>query len=148
MEGIVRHPYTTVRERVQLSFADSIARTKQSFKAECDINTILEKYQRTGILEHARRHGGDYGFAPAVDFKQAMDIVAQGRTMFEELPSSLRRRFGDPESYLAFVQDPDNREEMRELGMLRADLPPAEPEGPEGPTEEPPKADAGDPAEA
>lgn len=136
METIVRHPYTTARVRFQVDFGDEISRAKQSFRDECDINKLLAKYQRTGVLEHVRRHGLEYGFAPAVDFKEAMDIVAQGNSMFEELPSSLRKRFETPEAFLEFVQDPENKEEMRELGLLRPDAPvPAQ--AAEAATEEP-----------
>lgn len=111
------------RQRVPLVFVDEngepeLSRTKQSFKDECDIQQILRKFQKTGIIEHARRFGGEYGDAPAVTFKEAMDIVAKGKTMWEELPSSLKKRFGSPEAFVDFVHDDANIEEARELGLI------------------------------
>lgn len=111
------------RKRSGLSFVDEDgvplpSRTKQSFKAECDIQNILRKFQKTGILEHARRYGGEFGHAPAVDFKTAMDIVARGRSMWEDLPSSLKKRFNSAEEFVAFCQDDGNREEAEALGLV------------------------------
>lgn len=132
------------RERHGISFENDVPRTKQSFKAECDINNILLKYQRTGAIDHVRRFGGEYDYAHALDFKEAMDIVARGNSMFEALPSSLRKRFQTPEAFLEFVQDEANIEEARKLGLARpkaVDEPPAQPVV-DSPTE--PKATEGD----
>lgn len=104
--------------RVQIKCGGG-SRTKQSFKAECDINNIMAKYQKTGSLAHAQQHQGEYGFASAVSFHEAMNIVTQAEQMFASLPSTLRNRFSnDPGAYLDFVQNPDNEDEMRELGLL------------------------------
>ena len=47
-----------------------------------------------------------------------METVAKGKTMFEELPSSIRTKFeNDPAKFLDFVQDKENLTEMQELGL-------------------------------
>ena len=93
--------------------------TKQSMSAECDINNIMKKYQKTGAISHTARHGGDYGFASSDSFHESMLIVVKAQEMFEDLPSSLRSRFGnDPGNLLDFVQDDDNLEEMVKLGLV------------------------------
>lgn len=54
------------------------------------------------------------------DFQEAMFIVAQGKSMFEELPGEIRKRFSnDPAQFLGFVQNPDNMDEMARMGILK-----------------------------
>ena len=38
------------------------SRTKQAHAQESDINYIMRKYLKTGLLEHSRKHEPDYGF--------------------------------------------------------------------------------------
>lgn len=95
-----------------------VSLTKQSFTKECDINTIMAKYQKTGAIDHVNKHEGSYGFASSDDFQESLNIVARGQTMFDELPSSIRTKFeNDPAKFLEFVQNPENIEEMREIGL-------------------------------
>jgi len=92
--------------------------TKQSFTAECDINNIMRKYQKTGAIEHVNKHEASYGFATSLDFQGALETVTRGQTMFDELPSSIRTKFdNDPAKFLDFVQDKNNLEEMQEMGL-------------------------------
>ncbi len=93
-------------------------RTKQSMRDECDINLIMARFQTTGAVTHFAKHGGDYGFAPGIDFHAAMNIVTRAEQMFDDLPSSVRNKFhSDPAEFLDFVQDPTNAAEMIELGL-------------------------------
>jgi len=137
--------------RVQFSCADD-GRTKQSMAEECDINIIMAKFERTGFVSHLAKHGGSYGFASAVDFHDAMNVVTKAEQMFADLPAKARRRFGgDASSFLEFVQDSENLDEMVELGLAEARsvadkepeaTPGAEsrPEAPSAASEEPPAA--------
>jgi len=109
---------THVRGERLYALVDPVSRTKQSFKNECDINNIMRKFQKTGAVAHVARFGGDYGFATSVDFHEASNIVIRGRELYSALPSSIRKRFGDPGEFLDFVQDPKNEDEMRSLGIL------------------------------
>ena len=96
----------------------TVSLTKQSFTDECDINSIMRKFQKTGALTHVSNHAENYGFATSEDFSSSMQLVAQATTMFEELPSSIRKQFNnEPGQFLDFVQDPANLEEMREMGL-------------------------------
>lgn len=95
--------------------------TKQSQADDADINYILRKYPVRAAESHYRMFSGEYGFAPAADFHEAMEIVRQGEAMFSELPAKIRDRFGnDPGAFLAFVQDESNAEEMAALGLREA----------------------------
>lgn len=96
--------------------------TKQSFKDECNINKIMEKFQRTGALTHYARHAPTYGDCTPVELSDALQMVINAEQMFADLPSSIRDRFNnDPEKFLEFVQNPENLEEMRKLGLADPD---------------------------
>ena len=96
--------------------------TKQSFKRDCDINQIMAKFQKTGVIAHVNRHAGEYGFASSNDFTESMQIVTKAQAMFDDLPSSIRSKFANqPELFLAFVQDPDNLAEMQTMGLLSSE---------------------------
>lgn len=116
------------RQPVRLAFDPSTSRTKQSFKDECDVNNIMARFQRTGIVEFAQRFQARYGDVRGVDFASAMNVIAEAREMFAAMPAKLRDRFGnDPARFLEFVQDPENRDEARKLGLLKPEVKAPEP---------------------
>lgn len=123
------------KRRVQVSFEeDGAGRTKQDFAEECDINNILAKYVKTGVLAHANKYAGQYGDATGHDFQSAMETVTNAQTMFEELPAKIRERFGhNPAEFLDYVADPENIPEMESLGLIN----PRPQEEPKNPSEEP-----------
>lgn len=93
--------------------------TEQTHKKQCDLNYILRNYQKTGTIEHVRKNQGRYDDISPMDFTEAMHTVSEARNMFNELPAYIRKRVGgEPEKFLEFVQNPDNREELQRLGML------------------------------
>lgn len=100
-------------------FPDTL--TKQSFKDECDINNILKKYETTGslpslILENPQY--GDYSDVPT--YQDALDTVMKAEEQFSALSSKLRDRFdNDPAKFLEFADNPENKEELFELGLTR-----------------------------
>lgn len=113
-----------------------VSLTKQSFKRECDINTIMAKYAKGQVVDHLARHGGSYGDFSSQDFHEAMNIVRKGEEMFLDLDSGLRRRFGnDPAVFLEFVQDPKNASQLIELGLAEAPRAPSAAAEPEAPVE-------------
>lgn len=105
------------RLRVTLDASEG-NRTKQAPKRECDINFIIDRYQRTGMVEHVNRYQATYGDAPSADFREALELVKSASKMFADLPSKVRARFEhDPAQFLAFCEDPANREEAELLGL-------------------------------
>jgi len=94
---------------------------KQSFRDETDINTIMAKYKRSGILEHVNRHQGDYSdLVGPDDFHGCMNAVIAAREAFSTLPAKIRTRFeNDPAEFLEFVANPENDQEMIELGLRK-----------------------------
>lgn len=99
--------------------------THQSMSAECDINAIMQKFQKTGILDHRNNFEGQYGdFIDAPDnYHDAMNSVLEANEMFGSLPSSVRKQFAnDPGLFLDFATDPANNAKMVELGLATASV--------------------------
>lgn len=100
-------------------FSDfGVSRTKQEFRDECDLNTMMVKYRDTGLLPAGREP--QYGdFTGVEDFQEAQNLLLATREQFNSLPSAQRDKFkNDPVEFLKFVQDKGNIPAMRELGML------------------------------
>lgn len=102
------------------------SRTKQSFVKECDINSIMSRYEKDGVLVHFNRFQGNYGaFSDAPAFHDAMNKVLSAESMFMSLPASIRSRFGnDPAQFITFATNEANKDELRKLGLLK-DVPAA-----------------------
>lgn len=112
----VRDPNTRIRVRKE--FPGKTA-AQQSFIAECDINTIMRKYEQNGIITHLNSRGGQYGnFIGFQDYQTSMNQIIEAQNAFDSLPSSLRKRFNnDAAAFLEFCQDEKNLDEMYELGL-------------------------------
>lgn len=97
--------------------------TQQSFKDECDVNVIMNRYLKTGVLpDNLNQREAQYLDCEVQDFQYAMQLVAGAQSLFNNLPSSIRNRFdNDPARLLAFVNDENNMAEARKMGLLRED---------------------------
>lgn len=107
-------------KRLQVVFTEP-TRTHQSFQAECDINTIMAKYKKTGVIAHVNRYQGRYGdFFDVQGYHESLHQVLDAQEAFLSLPAALRARFqNDPGQFLDFVGNPANVDEMRSLGLLK-----------------------------
>lgn len=124
--------------------------TQQHMAAETDINNIMKRYERDGIIEHFNQYQGEYGdFTVMPDFHTAMNTIREADEMFLSLPASIRDRFdNDPAKFVDFATDKNNLAEMREMGLARkADGTPPQPRDGQPPAvdksapKEPKKAD-------
>lgn len=95
--------------------------TKQEFKAEVDINTIVRRYNLTGELPQGVRMP-EYGdFSGISDYREAVTVVRQANEAFAAMPAEIRERFGhDPAAFVEFCEQPENLEEARRMGLVPA----------------------------
>lgn len=98
---------------------DPVSLTHQSMAPECDINSIMRKYERTGVLEHRNTFEGQYGdFTNVTDYHESMNQVIAADEMFQTLPAKIRRRFhNDPGAFLEYASDPDNQDDLIKMGL-------------------------------
>jgi len=107
-------------QRVQKDTSALPSVTRQSFKQECDINHIMKKYQKTGLVDHVTRFQGNYDdLTGSPDYHEAMNKIITANDAFSTLPSSVRTRFhNNPAEFLDFVSNPDNMPEMEAMGLI------------------------------
>jgi len=118
---------TPYSERIRTALDDFFPTlAKQSFKDECDVNTILNRASKTGLINHVNRFQGDYSdVTTASDYQTSVNAVMDAHDAFMELPSGIRKRFSNsPEEFLAFVHNPDNLDAMVDMGLAKAPAPP------------------------
>ena len=115
---------TAYGERFRVPFStDPRSLTHQSEAAACDINAIMAKYEKTGILEHRNTFSGQYGDFTDLpqDYHASMNAVLEAREMFDTLPAAVRRRFSNgPGVFLDFVADKSNGDELVRMGLAEA----------------------------
>lgn len=98
-------------------------KTKQTFKDQVDPNKMAETFKRSGLLPNLREGELRYVDVSEVgDLHTALTRVREAERAFLNLPSKIRERFGgDPAQMIAFLQDPKNKKEGQELGLLKPD---------------------------
>jgi len=120
---VICRSYRSERESVGISFPEpSLA--VQASKDECDINVIISKYLRTGVLPAARQ--GIYAdISQMKDLQESLHQVNTAMQSFMELPAEIRREFdNDPVKLVEFASNPSNLARARALGLAP---PPPEP---------------------
>jgi len=105
-------------ERLSQSFVGG--RTKQSFRKQCDVNSIIDKAKKTGLVSHLNTKTPVFGnFIGVPNYQDAMDLVNKANSNFNALPSKLRERFmNDPSKLLEFINEPTNYDEAVKLGLV------------------------------
>lgn len=99
---------------------DEPSKTRQEFAADADINTIVE---RMGLgyeipLNTTPPKQGDFSNLP--DFTAATKMIRKAQEVFNALPAKIRNRFqNDPEKYLEFFHDEENRDEAVKMGLVK-----------------------------
>lgn len=102
------------------------SRTHQSFRDEANVNNIMKRYNKTGILiepgkvrSYRQATFGDFTDLP--DLPTTLDRAREADQRFLALPAQLRARFNNNVGeLLAFVQEPANYDEAVELKLLQA----------------------------
>jgi phage internal scaffolding protein len=98
---------------------------QQQFREECDINTIMERFGRTGELIAPIRMPQYGDFDGVNDYHSAMNAIVEAQSAFDQLPAKTRARFGnDPAEFLEFCFNEENRDEAIRLGLVEAVIQP------------------------
>ncbi len=133
------HAYSG-RKDVSVDFSQDKMLTEQHHARSCDINTIMAKYLKTGVLDHVSKYAGTYGDVSQADYQKSMNLIKSVESEFEDLPAYVRDEFeNDASQYLEAMQSDEG------VAKLQAIRPPGEryektgepsPQPPEQPQEE------------
>lgn len=93
--------------------------TRQEHRDECDINSILARYERTGQLPPERQPR--YVHCDALTYQDSLDLVIKAQDGFKELPARIRDLYGNsPQRFLeAFdKRDPELIDVCKKYGLI------------------------------
>lgn len=109
-----------LRPVVGIDCSKDIDRTKQSMKDECDVNAIIGRFAKTGLLTPVRTDPGIYlDVSEMGDYKESLAQVELANGMFMKLPAVVRSKFdNDPAVFLDYASDDANHGSMVEMGLM------------------------------
>ena len=111
-----RSAYNLGNEDYSETFTDGI--TEQHHTDQCDINKILAQFMETGIMPNPKHVNPQYLDVSEVDFQDMQNTLATAKTLFEELPEQVKDRFNNEmHTFLTFAENPNNLQEMEEMGL-------------------------------
>lgn len=92
---------------------------EESHAGSTSVQWIVDQFTRTGVLEHNAQFAGTYGeFVSGDVYELAQNAIASANSMYESLPEGVRQQFpGGTEQFLEFIQDQNNVEEIKALGL-------------------------------
>jgi phage internal scaffolding protein len=92
--------------------------TQQQFKEDSDINTIVDRFMKSGVLPNPVNMPQYVDYEGIFDFQSAMNVVRQADESFMRLNAKIRARFNNsPQEFLEFFGNPDNVDEAIRLGL-------------------------------
>lgn len=94
---------------------------QRHFQQECDVNFIVDRYVKTGVLSHVSEIPPVFADVSDVpdDLMQSYDKIYAAEQAFMQLPSKLRKELdNDPARLGAWLQDENNRNAAIEYGLL------------------------------
>lgn len=115
---------------VQALFCKDESKTVQSEEKSANINNIFAQIEKTGMIvmpvSKAQALVGD--FSNPMSYQEMKDLVLKGLDAFMTLPAKIRERFqNDPDTWLKWMDNKDNLDEMIALGVLTRKEPDPEP---------------------
>lgn len=70
--------------------------TRDSFKDECDVKKIVERFARTGEIQHVQKAQPQYGESPNISFHEAACMQAEISSQLEANPTLLDQEPPEP----------------------------------------------------
>lgn len=107
--------------RVTVDQSGQTSRTRQSEADSCDINKIMERFNRTGQLPVVQTLPPRYGDAVALDFATAQQLITSASQSFMSLPAATRKHFhNDPQVFMESLANakPEDLQTFKKLGIL------------------------------
>lgn len=101
------------------------SKTQQHFKEESDINTIVDRFLKSGTLPQIPLPPLLDDFSDVFDFQSAMNVMAAAKESFMALPAHVRDSFQNNPHYFvsqldAMIHDQDKDRRENNMKVLRA----------------------------
>ena len=111
------------------SINDEPSKTDQQYKDDCDVNEIIRRYKKDGIVPHVKNINAQ--FADVSDIPSLMEGIERIDAAKEEwlkVPASIRKKHGNSVvNFYNWLADPANQDEAVKLGLKKKPKPAEEP---------------------
>lgn len=95
------------------------SKTDQTFSQEVEINQIMDRYTKHGIVPSSSRTPGVYDdFTRYTGLMDALNKIKSAEEVFHSLNKKLQNRFGNPEELAKYLLDEKNYDEAVKLGIF------------------------------
>jgi len=92
--------------------------TQQQFREDSDINTIVNRFMKSGVLPTPVNMPQYIDYEGVFDYQTAMNSVRAADEQFMRMDAKVRARFNNsPQEFLAFFADSANTDEAIRLGL-------------------------------
>lgn len=92
--------------------------TQQQFKDEADINVIVDRFMKSGVMPTPATMPQYMDIEGNYDYQTAMNYVRAADENFMRMDAKVRARFNNsPQEFLEFFANPENTEEAIRLGL-------------------------------
>lgn len=129
MPKIVKRSAFRPHERVQFD-TGAVSMTRQEFAAECDVNALMSRFEKTGVwpLPPNDAKPAFFDATEVPNFHEAMEFMIAAENAFMSLPAIVRKEFdNDPEKFVEYGSKPENIGRMREWGLAPPEATPEPP---------------------
>lgn len=97
------------------------SKTRQADLDSSDINKIVKRFERDGVMPLTGREGIYMDVSEIGDYRSALEQVRKAEEYFETLPAESRAMFSnDPAEFLDKVNDPSQLELLVKAGVVPA----------------------------
>lgn len=138
----VLNPFTINPEEHSLAHGiafDDPSLTVQADAEQADINNIVKRFGVTGMLPYGSLQPiYDDLTAYPTDYHTALNLIKSADNAFMDMPANIRSRFdNDAGQFLAAIEDPNQHDVLRDLGLIPPSVESPDLSGSESPTKQP-----------
>jgi len=109
------------RKAGEFSKSCANGRTRQQDKDSCDINLIMARYQKSGLLPQGRAVPVYMDISEVEDLRTTLDRVREAETYFRSLPAEWRQRFNHSvDEFMAAPTSDAGRSQLKALEAQQA----------------------------
>jgi len=117
MQKITIRPNGTIRVQTINNEPDM---AQQQYKDSTDVNTIMNKYEKTGVVTHLAKSQGYFKeLGEPEDLLDAKMRLIKAERAFDALPAEIRAQCDhNPANFLTMLKDPTKKELLTQYGIL------------------------------
>jgi len=113
--------------RIQHFFDNCPTLTEQHTAHLSDLNYLMDKYQPDELANYIaarnqyRQEILNHDFSAEPSLQDSMNVVYKSKQNFENLSPDIKKNFRNHVEFLKFIDNPDNKQKMISMGILKPD---------------------------